>query len=69
MHTRIDSDIHFPVPSWSVRCCQLENWCQRDCYLTDFVNDIGISFEHRTSDEDKVVFTGFFSEFDQSSSK
>lgn len=52
---------------WSVKCCEVENWCQKDCYLTDFVNDFDNNMDQHcagTDKDDKIVFTGFFSEYD-----
>lgn len=50
-----------------MKCCEVENWCQKDCYLTDFVNLVDNNMDQHcagTDKDDKIVFTGFFSEYD-----
>lgn len=60
--------VHCTIYRWSVRCCGIENWCQKDCYLTDFVNDFGENMEQHCAggdkNDEKIVFTGLFSNYE-----
>ena len=51
------------VHSWEIKCCSLEDWCHRDCFLTEFVNVLTQPMDHTADEEGKSVLTGLFSKF------
>ena len=52
---------------WDVKCCKLDQWCQRDCFITDYINGFGLDLYYFQPEEYRKsanVFVGFFSDFD-----
>ena len=59
---------NFFTCSWSVSCCAVEGWCQRDCFLTETFTGLAtdIYYDVPEGDKNKAVYAlvGLFSRYD-----